>query len=91
MNGKKTVKKTAIALLCASFAAAATGCDSMIKTDNEADMSRVVATVDITKNINRWWKRATAIFISAISFPHSFLRDIRPYRTGRRTKIRSIS
>ena len=48
MNGKKTVKKTAIALLCASFAAAATGCDSMIKTDNEADMSRVVATVDIT-------------------------------------------
>ncbi|MDD6995559.1 MAG: hypothetical protein SPH68_02645 [Candidatus Borkfalkiaceae bacterium] len=49
MNGKKTVKNTAIALLCASFAATAAGCDSLIKTDNETDMSRVVATVDITR------------------------------------------
>lgn len=49
MNGKKTVKKTAIAFLCVSFAVAAAGCDSLIKTDNEADMSRVVAAVDITK------------------------------------------
>lgn len=49
MNGKKTVKTAAIALLCASLGAAAAGCDSLIKTDNETDMSRVIATVDITK------------------------------------------
>ena len=49
MNGKKTVKTAAIALLCASLGAAAAGCDSLIRTDNETDMSRVIATVDITK------------------------------------------
>ena len=49
MNGKKTVKTAAIAILCASFGAAAAGCDSLIKTDNKTDMTRVIATVDITK------------------------------------------
>lgn len=49
MNGKKTVKTAAIAILCASFGVAAAGCDSLIKTDNKTDMTRVIATVDITK------------------------------------------
>ena len=49
MNGKKTVKTAAIALLCASLGAVAAGCDSLIKTDNESDISRVVATVDIAR------------------------------------------
>lgn len=49
MNGKKAVKRMAVALLGVSVAIAATGCDSMIKTDSEADMSRIIATVDITK------------------------------------------
>lgn len=46
--GKK-VRNTAVALLCLAFAGAAAGCESLIKTDNEADMSRVIAEVNITK------------------------------------------
>ena len=46
--GKK-VRNTAAALLCLAFAGAAAGCESLIKTDNEADMSRVIAEVNITK------------------------------------------
>lgn len=53
MNSKKqfgkTVRNTAAALLCLAFAGAAAGCDSLIGTDNEADMSRVIAEVNITK------------------------------------------
>lgn len=53
MNSKKqhgkTVRTAAAALLCLAFAGAAAGCDSLIKTDNEADMSRVIAEVNITK------------------------------------------
>ena len=53
MNSKKqfgkTVRNTAAALLCLAFAGTAAGCDSLIGTDNEADMSRVIAEVNITK------------------------------------------
>ena len=45
----KTMRNAAAALLCLAFAGAAAGCDSLIRTDNEADMSRVIAEVNITK------------------------------------------
>ena len=50
MNKKHTLKKTVALLLSLGLTVGATGCNFLI-TDNEADLKQIVATVDISGNL----------------------------------------
>ena len=50
MNKKNTLKKTVALLMGFALTLSATGCD-FVTTDNEKDLNRIVAKVDITKTL----------------------------------------
>ena len=50
MNKKHTLKKTVALLLSLGLTVGATGCNFLV-TDNEADLKQIVATVDISDNL----------------------------------------
>ena len=52
MNKKNTLKKTVALLLSLGLTVGATGCNFLV-TDNEADLKQIVATVNITDNLEK--------------------------------------